>query len=1034
MINVAGAAASGWAWLKALLLVAWLAGSTACADGEASRLERSESSVPGSTGSTGGAPASLRAATIAAVQAGAPRDYDLVEASDEAGAFVGRIPTQALAVRASARGLELGPEGGPAHLSLRLASAGCAGAQHAARATTPTANENRATFAHELGGGRQVEAWYLSGPLGLEHGFTLARDWGCLETELVVTVEGAAIEAIGDELELVSDDDGARYSYTDLFAYDAKGNTLPTRMELGDTGEVALVVETRGATFPVVVDPLVATQQAKLVASDAASNSWFGWSVSISGDSALVGAQEDDHAGGVNAGSAYVFVRSGSVWTQQAKLVASDAATGDHFGFSVALTGDTALVGAPNDDHVGGVNAGSAYVFVRTGSTWSQQAKLLASDGALSDELGRAVALSGDSALVGSPTDTHTGVSFAGSAYVFVRSGVTWTQQAKLVANDPATSDNLGFSVGLDGDTAVLGAVFDEHSGGTDEGSAYVFVRSGTTWTQQAKLVASDAGSFDRLGMSVALGADTAVVGSIYDAGTGSAYVFVRSGTTWTQQAKLLASDGANNDRFGISAAVRGDTALIGAYADGSFAGSAYVFTRAGATWTEQVKLVASDPAVGDSFGYSLALDGGRALIGAIDDDHPGVTNAGSAYVFLLEEKLDLGGACGLGSDCLSGFCADGVCCDSDCGGSDGSDCQACSLAAGAPSDGTCAPSTAGTQCRSTVGACDVAETCDGTSTACPVDAAQPTGAPCGGAPSGDCDAQDVCAGSVGASATCVLTFATAGTMCSDGSACTVGDVCDVAGACLSGGAVTCDDGNDCTSESCDPMVGCVVANMAEDTPCDDGSECSAGDRCVSGTCTPAMGLSCDDDNSCTANDCDVASGCLNTPLATATPCNDGDACTVMDACDGSGKCVGATALDCDDSNPCTSNACDSATGCVFEAEPDGTPCPGGVCLAGACDTSGQGGAGGEGGAGGSDGGGAQGGAPTGGGGEVPTGGAPQGGGGPGGQAGGPSPQAEGCSCRVAGLGAPAPDLSWLVLVALFGAMTLRPRRVAETR
>jgi len=416
---------------------------------------------------------------------------------------------------------------------------------------------------------------------------------------------------------------------------------------------------------------------AKLLASDAAANDYFGYSVSVSGDTAVIGAYYDDHAGWIDAGSAYVLVRSGGPgapgWTQQAKLTASDAATADQFGWSVSVSGDTAVIGAWGDDHTGRTNAGSAYVFVRSSGIWTQQAKLTASDAASTDLFGFSVSVSGDTAVIGAPYDNHAGWIDAGSAYIFIRSSGVWTQQAKLTASDAAANDYFGYSVSVSGDTAVIGAYYDDHAGGADAGSAYVFVRSGGVWTQQAKLTASDAAASDHFGRSVSVSGDTAVIGAMYNShagGTdaGSAYVFVRSGGVWTQQAKLTASDAAASDYFGQSVSVSGDTAVIGAYEDdhagGTYAGSAYVFARSEGVWTEQAKLTASDAAADDEFGVSVSVSGDTAVIGARWDDHAGGSNAGSAYVFDLNcsmpGDLDGDGDVDLAdfvlfADCLSG-------------------------------------------------------------------------------------------------------------------------------------------------------------------------------------------------------------------------------------------------------------------------------------------------------------------------------------------------------------------------------------------
>ena len=379
-------------------------------------------------------------------------------------------------------------------------------------------------------------------------------------------------------------------------------------------------------------------EEAKLTARDGAAGDQLGVSVAISGYTAVVGAWWDSD-NGPKSGSAYVFVRSGGSWTEQAKLTASDGAAGDRFGYSVAISGDTAVVGAYIDDEKG-IDSGSAYVFVRSGGIWTEQAKITASDGAAGDQFGLAVAVSGDITIVGALTDGDNGPN-SGSAYVFLRSGGSWIEQTKITARDGAAGDQLGVSVALSGDTALVGASHDADNG-ADSGSAYVFVRSGGSWTEQAKITARDGAVGDQFGYSVAVSGDIAVVGAAHDddkgASSGSAYVFVRVGGSWTEQAKLTASDGAAGDIFGNSVAVSGDTAVVGACRNADYgpnSGSAYVFVRSSGSWTEQAKLTASDGAAGDYFGLHIAINGGRAVVGAYLDNDYGAAS-GSAYVYIV--------------------------------------------------------------------------------------------------------------------------------------------------------------------------------------------------------------------------------------------------------------------------------------------------------------------------------------------------------------------------------------------------------------
>ena len=390
---------------------------------------------------------------------------------------------------------------------------------------------------------------------------------------------------------------------------------------------------------------LSATQAAKLLAGDGAPFDQFGYSVSVSGDTAIIGSPFDDDSGS-GSGSAYVFTHDGSgSWTQQAKLLASDRAIFDRFGYSVSVSGDTALIGSPDNDE-NGTNSGSAYVFTRDSSgNWTQQAKLLAADGtAYYEEFGYSVSVLGDTALIGSRWDEDNGFR-SGSAYVFTRDGSgNWTQQDKLLASEGGSYDEFGSSVSLSGDTALIGSRVDDENGPTS-GSAYVFTRDGTgNWIQQAKLLAQDGLAGDQFGGAVSVSGDTALIGSsrndVNGPDSGSAYVFTRdSSSSWTQQAKLLANDGETVDKFGHSVSVSGDTAIIGSYeadGNGTNSGAAYVFSRDGSgSWTQQDKLLAADGANFDGFGFSVSISQDTMLISSAQDSDNG-TWSGSAYVFDL--------------------------------------------------------------------------------------------------------------------------------------------------------------------------------------------------------------------------------------------------------------------------------------------------------------------------------------------------------------------------------------------------------------
>ncbi|MFN0006946.1 MAG: FG-GAP repeat protein [Planctomycetota bacterium] len=392
-----------------------------------------------------------------------------------------------------------------------------------------------------------------------------------------------------------------------------------------------------GAVYVYVRSGSTWSQQAYLKASNTGADDEFGRSVAIFGDTIVVGAPlEDSNATGVGgsqfnngaggSGAVYVFVRNGVAWTQQAYLKASNTEAGDDFGRSVAISGDTLVVGAEFEDSSatgvdgnqadnGAVNSGAAYVFVRNGTTWSQQAYLKASNTQAQDSFGVGVGISGDTAVVGAYLED----SNSGAAYVFVRSGTTWSQQAYLKASNAEAGDQFGISVAASGDSIVVGAAGERSNAtGVDgdpndnslmaAGAAYVFVRSGAAWSQQAYLKASNPAPLSQFGWPVSISADTVLAGAYLEdssatgvggdhsntgaSGSGAAYLFVRNGAAWSLQSYIKASNTDAGDHFGISAAVSGDLAVVGAPEEDSSAtgvngdpgngssnsGAAYVF------------------------------------------------------------------------------------------------------------------------------------------------------------------------------------------------------------------------------------------------------------------------------------------------------------------------------------------------------------------------------------------------------------------------------------------------------------------------
>ncbi len=460
------------------------------------------------------------------------------------------------------------------------------------------------------------------------------------------------------------------------------------------------------------VDSAFYIQQAYLKASNntGPSGSNFGSSIAASGNTVVVGAP-NENSGGTLSGAAYIFVRNGNIWSQQAYLKASSIQSEVRFGIDVAISGDTVLIGAPGEASI----SGSAYVFTRTGNTWSQQARITNPSGRANEFFGASLAISGDTILVGASGDASnaTGVNgtttnyFAtdsGAAYVFTRTGSVWSQQAYLKPSNANLSSNFGSNFGsavtISGDTLAVGA-YAENGSSTgvngnqsqsstidDLGAVYVFTRSGSVWNQQAYIKASNPDANDYFGVDVALSGDTLAVGASGEDSNatgingnqannsalyaGAVYVFTRTGTDWSQQAYVKASntqggvqqDGYDGDSFGGSVAIDGDTLVVGADGEDSNAtglngnqgdnsaggeGAAYLFTRNGNSWSQQSYMKSSYTGVADSagqqFGRSVAISDDVIAVGKPyeesnatgvngDQTNSSISQSGAAYVF----------------------------------------------------------------------------------------------------------------------------------------------------------------------------------------------------------------------------------------------------------------------------------------------------------------------------------------------------------------------------------------------------------------
>jgi len=370
----------------------------------------------------------------------------------------------------------------------------------------------------------------------------------------------------------------------------------------------------------------------KIISSDGASDDRFGCSVGINGDSAIIGTYFDDFSTKTNAGSAYIFIRGGSSWTQQAKLTASDSDNDDEFGWSVAIDGDYAIVGAHKEDG-SGTDRGAAYVFYRTGSSWTEQQKLTPSDSEDNDFFGKSVSIDGEYAIVGAPGKS----SNQGFSYIFKRSGTSWSQMTKVGA---AGSNKLGWSVSISMPCVIMGA----YGTNSNTGAAHIYELQGSSWYGKGALTASDGMISDLFGISVTINGDYVICGSpghdLTYGGEGAAYIFEKPGTGWTtmtETQKIIASDNEGGDGFGQSVSIDGDRIIVAAPSEdgaGNARGAAYIFNRDSSSWSEIAKLIASDAENDDYFGWGVSINSISAIVGAYAEDNANGNDAGAAYLY----------------------------------------------------------------------------------------------------------------------------------------------------------------------------------------------------------------------------------------------------------------------------------------------------------------------------------------------------------------------------------------------------------------
>jgi hypothetical protein len=531
--------------------------------------------------------------------------------------------------------LEPVPRGGTPHwqAGLKLRGVGYGARLNAVAAGSPRTSGNRIEIPRAA-----LTEWYVNTKEGIEQGFTLNERPGVtsggkpLRVVLAVTGElKAGLENAGQAVVLALADGKQVLRYDHLMAWDSLGRALPSRMEVQGE-EMALVVDDAAAVYPVTIDPLF-TEVKKLTASDGATFDNFGVSVALSGDTVVVGA----YGKNTSTGAAYIYERNqggAGNWGEVKILTASDAAVNDNFGVSVWISGDTVVAGA----QIKNSSTGAAYIFERNqggANNWGEVKKLTASDPAANDQFGVAVTVEADTIVIGA----HTKISSTGAAYIYSRNqggAGNWGEVKKLTASDPAPESQFGCAVAINADTLVIGSAGKFF--GT--GAAYIFERNqggAGNWGQIKKLTASDANFNSRFGTAVAISADTVVAGAdLKNNITGAAYLYERNrggAENWGEVKILTASDAAMNSSFGRAVGISGDTVVVGAHTMASATGAAYLYDRnqGGAeNWGEIQKLAASDAGIDNSFGISTAILGNRVLVGAYGQN----SFAGATYIF----------------------------------------------------------------------------------------------------------------------------------------------------------------------------------------------------------------------------------------------------------------------------------------------------------------------------------------------------------------------------------------------------------------
>jgi hypothetical protein len=594
-------------------------------------------------------PASIPAPAQSSLSASMGADSPAYHVHANGGEFTFTNSAQRLETSFSSGAVEL--KNGDARWRLAFLGYGYGDKLSSAQAAAPSSKLNRVEYKRGM-----LTEWYVNGPAGLEQGFTIAqRPAGSQHGPLTIalSLSGDLTPVAANDGQSLSLNDRAGHEqlrYTGLLAYDNSGRALRSWLELQGK-KLMLHVDDAGAQYPVVVDPTV--ELGTLSATDGASGAWLGYSIAISGTTIAIGAPQATIGSNSYQGAIYVYVEPKNGWTsfgQTAKLTASDGAADNYLGYSVSISGNTIVAGANNAEINGNPGQGAAYVFVEPTGGWAngnETAKLTASDGGLNDFFGYSVSISSGTIVVGEPHGTVNTNWDQGAAYVYVEPVAGWsdmTQTAKLTSNG-SEGDQFGQAVSISGSNIAVGAPFVEVGGEFAQGAVYEFTEPAGGWanmtTPTAELTVASGPGYDYFGSSVATSGSVVVAGApTANSDAGAAYVFVEPANGWanmTQTGTLTSSVGVAGDLLGNSVAISGTTIAVGAYhaliGSDTWGGATYLYVMPAAGWTtmtQSSRLVISHGNSYQEFGSGVSISGSVVAIGAYGFS----SYTGAGYVF----------------------------------------------------------------------------------------------------------------------------------------------------------------------------------------------------------------------------------------------------------------------------------------------------------------------------------------------------------------------------------------------------------------